>query len=198
MSLAKLKRRLNEGQIGLFATFALVMLIAVVVIGLVLGLSFRSEASERGLGEGRAEALLMAQTAVGPELDGRPLSDGLSAREIADMNLLVATSIRSRHVLLLRLRDLSGTIVFSSDGDGLHESATGDDRDEVEGAAAGAIEGRLTTLYADDSTGPRGPAAVEVYLPLVAGTSAHRVGVLEVYLPYAPIRNEVDAGLSRL
>jgi diguanylate cyclase (GGDEF)-like protein len=198
ISLPRLKRRLNEGQVGLFATFALVMLVAVVVIGLVLGLSFRSEASERGLGEGRAEALLMAQTAVGPELDGRPLSDGLSARENADMNHLVATSIRSRHVLMLRLRDLSGKIVFSSDGDGLHKSATGDDREEVEGAAAGAIEGRLTTLYADDSTGPRGPAAVEVYLPLVAGPSAHRVGVLEVYLPYAPIRNEVNVGLSRL
>jgi diguanylate cyclase (GGDEF)-like protein len=197
ISLAGLKHRLNDRQVGLFATFALVMLIAVVVIGLVLGLSFRSEASARGLAEGRAEALLMAETAVGPVLSGRPLSEGLSARETADMNRLVATSIKSRHVLMLRLRDLAGNVVFSSDADERHESAS-DDRAQVQDAAAGAIEGRLTTLNADSPTGPRGPAAVEVYLPLVAGASGHRVGVLEVYLPYAPIRNEVNAGLSEL
>jgi diguanylate cyclase len=197
ISLAALKHRLNDRQAGLFATFALVMLIAVVVIGLVLGLSFRSEASARGLAEGRAEALLMAETAVGPVLDGRPLREGLSARETADMNRLVATSIKSRHVLMLRLRDLAGNVVFSSDADERPESAS-DDRAQVQGAAAGAIEDRLTTLNADSPTGPRGPAAVEVYLPLVAGASAHRVGVLEVYLPYAPIRNEVNAGLSGL
>src|ERR1700735_1648318 len=110
-----LKQRINDGQVGLFATFALVMLAAVIVIGLVLGLTFRSEASRRGLAEGRAEAILIAETAVGPELNGRPLSEGLTANETAAMNRLVATSIKSRHVLLLRLRDLDGAVVFSSD-----------------------------------------------------------------------------------
>jgi diguanylate cyclase (GGDEF)-like protein len=40
--------------------------------------------------------------------------------------------------------------------------------------------------------------AVEVYLPLTAGRPAHRVAVLEIYLPYAPIRREVTAGLHQL
>lgn len=198
VSSKRLKQRMNDGQVGLFVTFALVMLVAVVVIGLVLGLSFRGEASKRGLAEGRAEALLMAQTAVGPVLDGRPLSGGLSPGEIADMNRLVVASIKSSHVLRLRLRDLAGNVVFSNDGSGLHQPANNDNRDEIAHAAAGTIVARLTTLDADNRTGPRGPAVVEVYLPLVAGLSGHRVGVLEVYLPYAPIRNDVNAGLSRL
>ena len=193
-----LKQRLSDGQVGLFATFALVMLAAVIVIGLVLGLSFRSEASRRGLAEGRAEALLIAQTAVGPELGGRSLSYGLSPTETADMDRLVATSIRSRHVLLLRLRDLGGMIVFSSDKHDTDEPLSEDDREEVVEAASGTVVARLTTLNADNATGPRGPEAVEVYQPLVAGISGHRVGVLEMYLPYAPIRNDVNAGLSRL
>jgi diguanylate cyclase (GGDEF)-like protein len=193
-----LKQRFTDGQVGLFATFALVMLAAVIIIGLVLGLSFRSDASRRGLAEGRAEAILIAETAVGPELNGRPLSDGLTASETADMNRLVATSIKSQHVLLLRLRDLGGTIVFSSDKGDRDEKVGNDDLDEIHDAAAGTVVARLTTLDADNATGPRGPAAVEVYQPLVAGIDGHRVGVLEMYLPYAPIRNDVNAGLSRL
>lgn len=174
------------------------MLAAVIAIGLVLGLSFRGEAGQRGLAEGRTEALLMAQTAVGPIFDGRPLSQGLSAPEINDMNRLVRTSIRSGHVLRLRLRDLAGDIVFASDGSGPSEPVSNGDSDEVDAAADGSTVARLTTLNADDSTGPRGPAAVEVYMPLVAGPTNQRVGVLEVYLPYAPIRADVEAGLSTL
>jgi diguanylate cyclase len=174
------------------------MLIAVIVIGLVLGLSFRSDASRRGLAEGRAEALLFAETAVGPELNGRSLSFGLSPTETAVMNRLVATSIKSRHVLLLRLRDLGGAIVFSSEKNDNDESASDGDRHEIIEAGSGTVVARLTTLNADNATGPRGPAAVEVYQPLVAGVSGHRVGVLEMYLPYAPIRNDINAGLSRL
>ena len=37
--------------------------------------------SDEGLAEGRSEATLMAQTAVEPLLDGRPLSRGLSPVE---------------------------------------------------------------------------------------------------------------------
>jgi diguanylate cyclase len=174
------------------------MLAAVIVIGLVLGFSFQSDASRRGLAEGRAEALLIAETAVGPELNGRPLSEGLTSPEVAAMNHLVATSIRSRHILRLRLRDLAGAIVFSSDKDGLHEPLSDEDLVRVRDAASGTVEASLTTLEADNTSGPRGPAAVEVYLPLISRLSGQRVGVLEIYLPYAPIRNDVNAGLSRL
>jgi len=58
---------------------------------------------------------------------------------------------------------------------------------------------RLTRLNADsDDTGPVGVAAVEVYLPLTAVGSSQRIGVLEIYLPYAPISRDVTAGLTML
>lgn len=194
----QLKQRLIDRQIGLFATFALVMLAAVIAIGLVLGLSFRGEASRRGLAEGRSEAVLMSETAVGPIFDGGLLSQGLTPEEFSDMSQLVKRSVRSGNVLRLRLRDLAGNVEFSNDGTGLHQPAINDNRDEIASAASGTTLARLTTLDADNATGPRGPAVVEVYMPLVAGLSNHRVGVLELYLPYAPIRSDVEAGLSRL
>jgi diguanylate cyclase (GGDEF)-like protein len=192
-------RAKNRGSTGrLFATFAVIMLVPVIVLGLTLAANYRHEAARRGLAQGQSEALLTAQTAVEPVLDGRPLSQGLSPSETADMQRLVRTAVHSGDVLRLRLRDLSGAVVYSDDGSGLHKQSS-DDEDEALDAAHGAIVARVTRLNADsDDTGPLGPDTVEVYLPLVAGTPSHRVGVLEVYLPYSPIRADVDAGLGSL
>jgi diguanylate cyclase len=188
----------RESTLRLFAIFAAIMLVPVVLLGLVLATSYQREADRRGLDQGKSEALLMAQTAVEPILDGRPLSQGLNSSQTADMQRLVRTAVRSGDVLRLRLRDLDGEVVYSDDGSGLNKQAADDD-DEALDAARGATVARVTTLNGDSAdSGPPGPDSVEVYLPLVAGSPVHRVGVLEVYLPYAPIRADVDAGLDSL
>ncbi len=190
----------RESTFKLFGTFAVIMLVPVVLLGLVLATSYRREADRRGLAQGRAEALLMAQTAVEPILNGRPLSQGLSPSETADMQRLVRTAVHTGDVSRLRLRDLGGNVVYSDDGSGLHkQTGDDDDQDEALAAAHGVTVARITRLNADsDDTGPLGPESVEVYLPLLAGSPIHRVGVLEVYLPYAPIRSDVDAGIDSL
>src|SRR6202142_3759557 len=102
------------------------MLVPVILLGLVLAASYRNEEDQRGLAQGRSEAVLMAQTAVEPVLDGRPLSQGLLPSETSDMNRLVRTSVRSGDVLRLRLRDLTGTGVYADDGLGAGDAS---DRD---------------------------------------------------------------------
>ena len=179
----------------LLATYALVTAIPVVLLGVTLGASYRSEAQQRGVAEGRSEALLVAQTAVEPLLSGRPLAQGLTPSEKADLTRLVQRAVRSKDVLRLRLRDLAGNVVFSDDGTGFKERP----EDEAIDAAHGATVARLTHLNADpNDTGPIGPLAVEVYQPLYAGPSENRVGVLELYLPYAPIAADVSAELRTL
>lgn len=187
--------RRGDSPVRLFVTFALIMLGAVLVLGLVLAASYRTETTRRGLAQGRDEALLMAQTAVQPILGGRALSAGLSPAETQDMNLLVRDSVRSGDVLRLRLRDLKGVIIYADDGAGLHSAPNGD---EARQAARGHLVSTITHLNADAKSGPLGPPAVEIYVPLSAGSPSHLVGVLEVYLPYTPISRDVDAGLSIL
>src|ERR1700728_2790904 len=126
----------RESTLKLFGTFAAILLVTVVLLGLVLETSYQREADRRGLAQGQSEALLMAQTAVAPILDGRPLSQGLNPSQTADMQRLVRTSVRSGDVLRLRLRDLDGNVIYSDDGSGLHKQ-TGDD-DEALDAARGA------------------------------------------------------------
>src|ERR1700722_4620596 len=105
----------------ILVAYALVTAIPVVLIGVALGASYRSEAQQRGLAEGRSEALLVAQTAVEPLLDGRPLADGITPAENADLRRLVQRAVRSKDVLRLRLRDLAGNVVFSDDGTGFKQ-----------------------------------------------------------------------------
>jgi diguanylate cyclase (GGDEF)-like protein len=179
----------------LFALYAVISLVPVLVLGLVLAHSLRGEARKRGLAEGRSEAALVAQTAVAPLLDGRPLSRGVSLDEQTRLRRLVAQAVGERQVLRLRIRDLAGQVVFSDDGSGFQAKP----EDEARAAAHGLVVARLTRLNTDSNDqGRTGVASVEIYLPLKAGTPLRRVGVLELYLPYAPISHDVTSGLHGL
>ncbi|HEY3725568.1 MAG TPA: bifunctional diguanylate cyclase/phosphodiesterase [Solirubrobacteraceae bacterium] len=179
----------------LFAIYAVVTLVPIVALGLVLAATFFNDATARGLAQGRAEATLIAQTAVEPLLGTRPLSGGLSSDEAAGLRRLVVRAVGGRHVLRLRVRDLAGRVQFADDGSGSGRAPD----DEAIDAARGAVVARLTRLNDDSNDrGASGVRAVEVYQPLVAGTPARRVGVLELYIPYAPISRAASAGLNRL
>jgi diguanylate cyclase (GGDEF)-like protein len=190
------KRSRTQGSLPrLFAFYAGILLVPVVLLGLLLSASYRSEAGQRGLAEGLSEARLVAQTAVEPVLDGRPLGDGISPSEQTDLERLVKHAVGNHDILRLRLRDLSGQVVFSDDGSGFREKP----EDEALDAAHGEVVERLTHLNSDDNdSGAVGPQSVEIYLPLLAGNHDRRVGVLELYLPYGPINADVSAGLHSL
>ncbi len=179
----------------LFITYAAITALPVMLLGFVLAANYRSDATQRGIAEGRSEALLVAESAVDPILDGRPLNQGLTPAQTAALNHLVERAVGEHHVLRMRLRDAQGHVVYSDDGSGFKEKP----EDQAIDAAHGVIFADLTRLNSDSNdTGPVGPRAVEVYLPLTAGSPEHIVGVLEVYLPYAPIALDVNAGLHTL
>jgi len=180
----------------LFITYAAITAVPVILLGVALGYSYRNDARQSGVAEGRSEAQVVAKTAVEPLLDGRPLGQGLSPAERAAMSRLVKRAVGDHDILRLRLQSVSGHVVYSDDGSGFSKEVD----DEAVGAAHGEITARLTHLNADsDDVGlPLGPQAVEVYLPLTAGSPEHVVGVFEVYLPYAPIAEDVGAGLHTL
>jgi len=177
--------------------FAAVSLVPVLLLGLVLAASYRSDAAERGLAEGRAQAALFAHIAVEPLLAGADLSRPLTAEEVAGLDRMSQSAADGGEIVRLRLRDLDGRIVYSSDGSGDVEEVD----DEALEAAEGEIVAEVTHLDADDNgggTGDVGIRAAEVYRPLTDGTSDVPIGVLELYLPYDPIAQDVEAGLDSL
>ena len=177
----------------LFAVYAVLSAIPILALGFILAANFRGEARQRGLMQGREEAALIAHTAIQPLLDGRPLSEGIDSAERPGLNLL-ASQADDPQLLRLRLRGLDGRAVFSIDGTGRPAPVNPD----ALHAARGHVIAELTHLNADDDAPTLGPRVVQVYLPLEAGIPRRRVGVLEAYLPYAPIAHDVSHLLATL
>ena len=181
-------------MLRLFAIHAAMSLVPVLLLGVALAFTYRSEAQDRGIAAGRSEATLLADTAVAPLLGGHALKGGLTREEYAAMRRLVDYGKNEGHLLRFRLRDLDSVVVFSDDGSGLGEAA---DHEALE-AAEGETIVELTHLNSDSNdSGPTGEAAVEVYVPL-RNESGQRIGVLEAYLPYGPISDDVNAGVKNL
>jgi PAS domain S-box-containing protein len=182
--------------VRLFAKYAAISLIPVLVLGAVLAVSFRNEARARGLDEGKAEAMLVRRTAIEPIFDGsRPLRGGVTRAERAALDRLIRHG-RPGDILRLRIRDMSGQVVYSDDHTGLRHTKP---EDEVLDALHGRTAASLRRLNSDNNDeGPTGKPAVEVYEPLT-GTAGHRViGVIELYLPYTPIAAAITTGLDNL
>ncbi|HET7530284.1 MAG TPA: bifunctional diguanylate cyclase/phosphodiesterase [Mycobacteriales bacterium] len=180
----------------LFVVYAAVSLVPVLLLGACLLLLTHRQATARGLAEGANEANLVARSSIAPQLEGHSLSEGLTAQEQRALLRTVELSARNGQVLRVRLRDLSGRVVFSPDNSGV-----GTIDDEALEAAGGETVTRLTWLNADEDgadSPERGPRVVEAYTPLLAAQSTRPIGVLEVYLPYAPIRADVSHGEALL
>ena len=91
----------RRSTVRLFAVYAVITLVPVLILGAVLAISFRNDANRRGLDQGLSEADLIAQTALEPQFDGRPLGAGLSATEQARLSRLVNRAVREGDVLRL-------------------------------------------------------------------------------------------------
>jgi diguanylate cyclase len=189
------RSRAPRSTVRLFVAFAAITLVPVFVLGAVLAASYRSEARRRGIAEGRSEGSLIGKTLIEPLLVSGDLSKGLTTEQWIETRQVVLKSIKDGDVVRLRIRDMSGYVVYSDDGSGFAEMPD----EEALDVARGKLITKVTTVNADNNDhGPSGVQAVEAYRPLRGGPDAAIVGVLEVYLPYAPIAHEVSAGLTTL
>jgi diguanylate cyclase (GGDEF)-like protein len=186
---------------SLFTVYAVVSLIPVLVLGVVLQGLMQRQATSRGLAEAQTEASLIAGSVISPALDTQvPLPSRLSNAQQIRTSRAVGPSVARGTVERLRIRALDGTVVWSDDDSNLGAAPDAD----ADVASHGRSVVHLTQLFADDtgdgtSTGRSGgPRAVEVYVPLLADDSTQRIGVLEVYLPYAPIAADVSSGQNHV
>jgi PAS domain S-box-containing protein len=185
------RRAIKRETARLFAKYAVISLVPVCALGAALAVGVQTGAHQRELAEGKAEALLVAQSAIEPLLSARPITQ-LDSYEASRLRQVAASAVggASRDVLALRVRSLAGRIVFADAGSRL-ASPPGAALE----AAHGSTVARLATYNGDTKAGgPSGPAVVEVYEPLISG--GQRVGVLEIDLREAPISAQVATSVE--
>ncbi|MGH8888821.1 MAG: diguanylate cyclase domain-containing protein, partial [Acidothermaceae bacterium] len=165
-------------------------------------MSYRNDRDRSGLTEARNQAALLSNDVVAPVLGTDPLHGSVPPDAMQALARSFSQAKNGGRLLRLRVRDVDGAVIWSDDGSGVGTGSaeTGED-DDVTTALDNHVVSRLTRLNEDaNDSGPAGPKVVEIYRPIMAaGTMGGPVlGVLEMYVPYAPIEADVSAGLRRM
>jgi diguanylate cyclase (GGDEF)-like protein len=172
----------------------------VVWLGLVLVHSITAESDLAALREAEAQAHTIAASSIEPFLEGQLLALGITNQERAAFSTTTSNLIRQRTVLVLRLRDNKGRIMFDAANPSAPPGVPTVD-DEVQEAVTDGVVGKLTRVGADavDGASSSGERAVEAYVAVQPSASPGRtVGVVELYLPYAPIAASREASVHRM
>ena len=183
-----------------FGAYLGATMLPVIWLGLVLAQTVTNQVDVAALHQGESQAKSLATAAISPYLDDAPLGDGLTATQRVALARSTTHLLTQGDVLQLRIRDLGGQIVFDA-SDPYGPVIASEPDDEVEEAIDEGIVTLLTTVGADEIDGARsdGARAIEAYVALHPINNPSRVvGVLEMYIPYAPIAAQRDASLHQL
>ncbi|MEQ1700698.1 MAG: GGDEF domain-containing protein, partial [Ilumatobacteraceae bacterium] len=183
-----------------FVAYAAATLVPVVWLGVVLSQTFTDEIDRAALREGEMQARAIADSAIEPFLHGQPLSVGLTDDERAIIRQTTGNLLAQGRVLVLRLRDVDGRVMFDA-AEPDAPPGRPDVDDEVQEAARDGLVAKLTSLDADEVDGGRidGEVAIETYVALRALDEPDQVvGVVEIYVPYDGIAQARTHSLERL
>ena len=188
----------SPGGLRLFATYALVSLVPMLVLGAAINGMLRHQIDDRALTEAVARAETIADGTIEPILSGGDLAAGLTPTQRADMARVTTALYGNASVLRLRIRSVDGAIVFDPAHPDAPVRPVTDD--EVREAASGNAVRLLTHVDADavDGGATTGVEAVETYVAFHGPGKAAAVGVLETYLPYAPFKAAASDAKRRL
>ena len=191
----------RQSGIALFLRYALLSGLAVASLGVILAEQAREDARLDGRRQVHAQADAIASAAIEPALAGHSLDQPLGIRERGLVRDAVDSLISSGTALRVRLRSSNGAIVFSDDG--TMGEIGGPVPADLREALAGATHSEVSSLNSDGIDRAQGlalgPRVAEVYRPLhPRDDPATIIGVLELYVPYAPVAAGLDASLRNL
>ena len=183
----------------LFARYAILSGLAVAGLGAVLAQQARQNARQDAQRQVIAQSNAIAAATIEPALAGHSLARALPAELRGKLRDATDSLIASGTALRVRLRGPDGSIAFADDG--TMQPGGGPLPDDLGRAVRGATVAEIASLDSDPVDGAQrgGVPVAEVYRPLRATHSPGRVlGVLELYIPYAPIAAGVDGALGDL
>jgi diguanylate cyclase (GGDEF)-like protein len=180
---------------SLLARFAAVSALAVIALGGVLFHVLDSSIRSRALASARQSAVLTARAVVGPHVTRAGLEEGLTPRQVSELDREVGQGLRSAGITRLKLWNRHGRVVYSDDRALVGRSFPVSD--ELDEAFDGEIASEVSDLEKAENVAERSDGQLlEVYVPLQIDGSV--VGASEIYVPYAPVLASIRHDVAKL
>jgi diguanylate cyclase (GGDEF)-like protein len=190
---------------GLLVRFAVISAALTFAGGLVLSQVLSAAIAQRAREQAEWTATVTLRLGVQSQLSRTDLANGFDPTRLATVEAAVRTAQselqhRSSDVgdldpVRLNIMNLAGTIVYSDDHDliGTHSSS-----DELPEALRGHVVSGFASSADDSSAGAGARRLLEVYVPMQFSDADAPEGVMELYLPYAPVAAEIADGVRTL
>jgi diguanylate cyclase (GGDEF)-like protein len=177
-------------RIGLVLRFALLSLVVILVLGVVFTRSAARATEDRSLRSARNSAVLVARLGIQPQLTPNGLANGLSTDEVRDLDRVLQSDEADTSITRIKIWNRDHTVVYSDDPSLIGKTFTADD--DLLHALHGEVESEITDLSsAENESERRYGKLFEVYVPIRFVGETSPAGSFEIYLPYAPIAQEM-------
>jgi diguanylate cyclase (GGDEF)-like protein len=190
---------------GLLARFAVISAVLTIAVGLVLSQVLSSAIAQRAREQAEWTATVTLRLGVQSQLSRTDLANGFDPTRLATVEAAVrsaqtellhgSSAVGDLDPVRLNIMNLAGTIVYSDDHDliGTHSSS-----DELPEALRGHVVSGFASSADDSSEGDGRRRLLEVYVPMQFSDADAPEGVMELYLPYAPVAAEIADGVRTL
>src|SRR3954452_14100024 len=167
--------------------FGVVCLVPIVLIGLFLMQTLKSNVEGRALSNAREQARLVADVGLSTPLAGiDDISHGLAGEQLQAIDHQLAAIQAGNTLQRALIRNREGRIVYANDRSIIGQT----------NAPAGARNATLGAISSSVSSTPQGKM-LDVYLPIkIAGAPA--AGSAELRFPYAPIAASISSQNSKI
>jgi len=167
-------------RLSLLGRFSLLSLLALTVLGVVVGLVLTSRIEHRARTNATRLAVVMARTGAASALTPADLRGPVSPRRASVLDRTLKRPLIGNGAAIVKVYNDKGTVVYA----GNHEQIGEREPDEVTRPLAGSVVNEMARGTHDNGKGAR---MLSVYLPLSVAGGARPDGVFELYLPYAPV-----------
>jgi diguanylate cyclase (GGDEF)-like protein len=199
----RLVRRLQGSS--LLARFSVLGLLLTLAVGLVLAHVLSSAILTRAQEQAEWTVISTVRLGLQPQLTPADLASGFDPQRLAEVDLAIdqaADNLRDGENLgdldpvALKIFNRDRTIVWADDRALIGETSSSS---ELREALAGDVVSGLSHSHDDSSTSEDGDARMlEVYVPIQYEGWSAPSGVMELYLPYAPVAEAVTADVRTL
>ena len=199
-------RLARTARSSLLVHFAVISAILTAAVGLVLYQVHSEAIGERAREQAERAVVLTVRLGLQPQITADDLANGFDPDRLAHVAATVQSSasdlrqgdgdLTALDPVEVKIFNRDGVIVFADERDLIGSTSSSD-------SLGAALEGQVVSEFSSTTTDGSGSHGgdrrlLEVYVPVQFGGSTTPDGVMEVYLPYAPVATAISEDLRTL